>query len=85
MQSTKIIAARQHGALAGRAGCEGERGLPQTHRDLGRAVAREQHVGGLEVEVDDALVVQVVQPARDLQRDAPAPGTPAMGRVTAKG
>ena len=38
---------------------------------------REQNIGGLDVEVDDALVVQVRQPARGVQRHlhAPAPGS----------
>ena len=46
------------------------------HRNLGGAVTREQHVSRLHVKVDDALVVQVVQPARNLQRDPPAPAQP---------
>ena len=47
-----------------------------TREVAGRGAApREQHVGGLDVEVDDALVVQVRQPARGVQRHphAPAP------------
>jgi len=71
--------ARRQGVLQGQAQA------PRAHGDLGRAVTREQHVGGLEVEVDDALVVQVVQPARDLQRNPPAPGAPAVAQVTVMG
>lgn len=42
--------------------------------DLGSSVTCEQHVGGLEVEVDDAMAMQEVQPASDLQRYPASPG-----------
>ena len=50
----------------------------QAHGDFCGAIAREQHIGGLEVKVDDALVMQVVQPARYLHRYPPAPALPCM-------
>ena len=40
--------------------------------DLGSSVACEQHISGFEVKVDDAVAMQEVQPASDLQR-YPAP------------
>ena len=50
--------------------------MRSAHRDLGGAVAREQDVGALQVQVHDLAAVHVVQPARDVQRHLPPPAVP---------